>query len=65
MTVVTVDPIDGDGAVIFCTDALTVEPDVREGPKVRGVDGFHVAVPPEQRKRVVRTGQVRLENWED
>jgi hypothetical protein len=58
VTVVAGDPIEGDGAVIFGAEALTAESDVREGTIEGCVDGLHVAVPTDERKRVVRTGQV-------
>lgn len=62
--VVSGDPVEGDGAVIFRTEALTAEPDVRDGPEERGENGLHVAVPSEERKWSVRPDQ-GLERRED
>lgn len=55
--VVAGDPVESDGAVVLHTEALPSEPDVGNGAKESGEDGLQVAVPSDDRERVVRTGE--------
>lgn len=50
-------PIECDGAVVRRAEALAAEPDVGDRPEEGGEDGLDVAVPSDERKRVVRPGE--------
>lgn len=59
------DPVEGDGAAIFDSEALPAQSDLGNGAKEGGEDGLDVAVPGEERGRIVGEAEGGVESLEE
>lgn len=57
-SVFTRNPVERDGAVVLGSETLTTESDVRNGSEESCKNGLHVAVPSDERERLVRKFQL-------